>query len=157
MTRYVAGITLFLILISGGCIPADTPAYLKFEEIPNDGWPQDYALEFTPCPDDSCGLAGENYQMTLILRTPARHTLSSLPLVVTYDDDKGTLAEDTIVLKPESKEMSKHREYGVCEYEITLRDKLRLSPGFTVTLTPLADETKSSGLLNVGLRLDQCN
>lgn len=135
---------------------ADTQrtAWSHFEKIPGGGWSPDDMVCFEPWPADSAEAAGSSYEMQLVFRYSTRCGLERLPAAVTVEDADRVISADTLVIANTPTDSTTVREkYGVREVTLTLGHDVRLTDGFSVSVSPLLDTGRTAGLLNVGLRL----
>lgn len=144
-----------MLQLSAACTADNTVAYSHFEEIPAEGWDPVDLLIFEPWPTDSAEAQHRDYSMDLVLRFSNRKHISLLPIALTIEDENGTLRADTLILRPDSAAsgLSSRTQYGVREISLTLDSAVRLSHGYSVSLSPLTPPEASEGLLNIGLIL----
>lgn len=142
------------LVLTAACGKLDRTAYSHFEDIGGNGWDPAYVICFEPWPADSAEVSAERYDMELVTRSTMRKPLTRLPLAVTIEDADGTLRSDTIVIgDPKGPEMRLKERYGVRECTITLDENVRLTDGYSVSLSPLCEPSATSGLINVGIML----
>ena len=87
-----------LLLMMGSC--QNEPrrvVYTHFEEIGLDGWASTDIIVFEPMPADSILSPGQHYNLDMIVRYNKRSCRGvHIPLAVSYEDERGTLRQDTI-------------------------------------------------------------
>lgn len=159
VTPIGVAIFLFILPLLNSCGRLETVEYSDFREISADGWNPAESLEFTPWPADSLRGHSHSYDIILCVRYSSRCLLRNLPLeletVSLYG--KGSQRPDTmrftIPLYTKNDRRKGKGPYDVYEVLDTLERGVRLSPGYTLSLTHDLDAASTSGLLNVGLLL----
>lgn len=131
----------------------DSPAYSHFEKIGPDGWDPADLLMFDPMPADSADAKRCRYDITMIVRYSTRKSIQPLPVVITIDDETGTLLRDTVAatLFDDNGHAVGKGAYGVSEVEIPIAAGATLSEGYQISAAPLLQREYSKGLLNVGV------
>lgn len=138
----------------GSCEAPEKVAYSHFEQIPSSGWDPMNVLVFEPWPADSAEAANRTYNMDMVLRYTSRKPAFKFPMVMTIENDNGTVRSDTLMLSADSDKETKGKiHYGVREVTINLDKSVRLSDGYTVMLSPLSSPEYTEGLLNIGIML----
>lgn len=142
-------------LLVDACGESTRTAYSRFENIAKDGWDPADVLVFEPYPSDSTAAAPAGYEMTLVLRYSPRSNPMAVPVALMIEDETGVLRADTLAVGPGGSDVSysERRTLGVREYALTLEPHLRLTDGYSVTISPLAPRERTAGLLNVGIIL----
>ncbi len=136
------------------CTRRENVAYSHFEQIGTEGWDPLDIIVFEPMPTDSAAAATTTYRMDMVMRHSSRFHISDMPIAVMIEDERGVIRTDTIIIRQSDMEdMETKVRYGVCETRLTLDPALRLSDGYAVTLTPIAERERTKGLLNVGIIL----
>ncbi len=143
-----------LLLMMGSC--QNEPrrvVYTHFEEIGLDGWASTDIIVFEPMPADSILSPGQHYNLDMIVRYNKRSCRGvHIPLAVSYEDERGTLRQDTIDVGMQTPQAEEVKEMpGTYEVRIPLERAFTLSEGYAVTLTPLVAQDISKGILNIGL------
>ncbi|MGN0238112.1 MAG: hypothetical protein ACI4AK_08545 [Lepagella sp.] len=147
-----------LLLMMGSC--ENEPrrvVYTHFEEIGLRGWAPTDIIVFEPMPADSIMLSRQRYDLDMIVRYSKRICRGEhIPLAVGYEDERGTLRQDTIDVGMQTPQAEEAKEmHGTYEVRIPLERAFTLSEGYAVTLTPLVAQDISKGILNIGLILSQ--
>lgn len=126
--------------------------YSEFEDIGSGGWDASRVIMFSPWPADSCPDAtSRRYDIDLVLRYSSRKQAGVLPMAVSVEDDSGIIAADTIIAGNNSLRGEETREtYGIRQVSIPFRRGVQLSPGYSLSITPLFAADASAGLLNIG-------
>lgn len=129
-----------------------TVVYSHFEDIGSPGWNPADVISFEPFPSDSLINKNDRYKLVLVLRSSSRHDISPFPISVLKEDENGTLSSDTIMIDPQrNPEISEREQYGIREITMTIDPKMILTDGYAVSLSPLARQEHTKGLLNVGI------
>lgn len=160
MIRRLIGIisVAAMLLMMGSC--ENEPrrvVYTHFEEIGLDGWAPTDIIVFEPMPADSTLSPRQHFDLDLIVRYSKRSCRGEhIPLAVSYEDERGTLRQDTIDVGMQTPQAEEAKEmHGTYEVRIPLERSFTLSEGYAVTLTPLVAQDISKGILNIGLILSQ--
>ena len=160
MIRRLIGIisVAAMLLMMGSC--ENEPrrvVYTHFEEIGLDGWAPTDIIVFEPMPADSTLSPRQHFDLNLIVRYSKRSCRGEhIPLAVSYEDERGTLRQDTIDVGMQTPQAEEAKEmHGTYEVRIPLERSFTLSEGYAVTLTPLVAQDISKGILNIGLILSQ--
>ncbi len=147
-----------MLLMMGSC--ENEPrrvVYTHFEDIGLQGWASTDIIVFEPMPADSTMSPRQQYDLDMIVRYSKRSCRGEhIPLAVSYEDERGTMRQDTIDVGMQTPQAEEAKEmHGTYEVRIPLERSFTLSEGYAVTLTPLVAQDISKGILNIGLILSQ--
>ena len=161
MTPRCVVILLFLFLLTGSCGRLDRVEYSDFRDIEAEGWDPLRYLEFFPWPVDSTRAAYASYDLILYVRYTGRCTLRQLPLLVESESLAGIGSEkpDTLHVNVELYTAGGNKKgkgpYTIYEVLDTLARDIRVTPGYTVTISNLLDAGSTQGVRSVGLILSR--
>lgn len=149
LTTVILGLAL---LLAAACGEIGNTAYSQFYDIPKEGWMPTDVLVFEPATTDSAADFSVPVDVELVLRSSLRGAVRPLPLCVTVEEGDRQLSNDTLVIRPDAGGNVRRKEYpGVRETRVALRSGVRVTDGYSVSLSPLRETDEPEGLLTVGL------
>lgn len=143
-----------LLLMAGGCREVNDTLWLQYQPIGSGGWPQGKTMVFEPEPADSAWL-GAPVRLGLCIRYRASRPLPPIPLMIELEDETGELAVDTLTIPLFSRDGKPldAQSFGIAEHTATIVNNLPLRRGLAVCLVPLAPDSATKGLLDIGIKL----
>ncbi len=136
------------------CREVNDTLYLKYADIPADGW-QTYHQEcFNPTAADSTWF-GQPMALELLVRYRSDSPMADFPVLCDIEDENGEIRRDTLVLRtfrPDGRPLSPGK-FGICEATVSLAKQLPLTRGLSVCIMPLGPKSASRGLMSVGIKM----
>ncbi|GEM_PF-2866046 len=137
-----------------GCREVNDTLYLKYADIPADGWQTYHQVCLDPTAADSVWF-GQPMRLELLVRYKASAPMPALPVLCEIQDEDGEIRSDTLRLRTftaDGRPLNPVR-FGICEATVPIAMQLPLTRGLSVCLMPLAPEQASRGLLSVGIKM----
>lgn len=144
------GILLMLVV---ACSRNPFPVWSSFQHVGTDGWDTMETLDFSP---DVASLSVSNgVRPAIVIRHDRRLPFQTLRLQVEQSDSTGVLSTDTVTMRlaDSSGRWLGRKTNALTETIDTLPVSLRLTPGFTISLTPAVKTEVIPGIVNVGIIL----
>lgn len=137
-----------------GCREVNDTLYLKYADIPDDGWQMYQPVCFNPTAADSAWF-GQQMNLELLVRYRSDSPMPSIPILCEMEDETGELRNDTLSLKLFNADAGPLDPgmFGISEATVTLAEQITLTRGLSVCLMPLAPVSSSRGLMSVGIKL----
>lgn len=141
-------------LIASGCRNVRDTLYAAYADIPSSGWNPAEPVIFQPFPADT-SLVGEKMTLILCARYRTSKPLPPLPLLVSIEDEKEVMRNDTLFLRTFNSDGNPIAKgvLGIAEVTDTLLHDFTLEKGLSVSISPLLPPIDSAGLLNIGIKL----
>lgn len=145
-----AGIVMMLV---AACSQNPFPLWSGFRHVGPDGWDTMETLDFSP--DVGSLAATKCVRPAIAIRHNRELPFSSLRIGIELSDSTGVLSTDTVtlLLADASGRWLGRKTNALTETVDTLPCALDLTPGFTLSLTPVSRESIVPGIVNVGVIL----
>lgn len=146
--------TVSAALSLSGCREVNDTLYLKYVDIPSEGWQTYQPVCFDPAAADTLWL-GKPMILEMHVRYRPNSPMPSLPLLCEIEDENGEIVCDTLHLQLFDKKGRPGDKaiFGICESSVTLAKQIPLTKGLSVCLTPLGPKSASKGLMGVGIKM----
>lgn len=142
-----------ILMLAAACSHDPFPLWSGFRHVGEDGWNSMETLDFTP---EAGVMAPEGIARAAIaIRHNRELPYSSLRIQIEQSDSTGVLSTDTVTMLLADSEgrWIGHKTNALTETVDTLPFPIRLTPGYTISLTPAARAEVIPGIVNVGIIL----
>lgn len=150
-----------ILMLAAACSQNVFPVWSSFLHVGVNGWDTMETLDFSPDVEQlTTSLGGnphatENLALAIAIRHNRELPYQDLRLQIERSDSTGILACDTITLHLTDSQgnWQGHKTNALTETVDTIPFPVRLTPGFTLSLTPAMKEEIIPGIVNVGVIL----
>lgn len=149
-------VMVIVLIAMAGCRNVGDTLYIKYADIPAEGWNPAEPVDFNPAPADTSFL-GSPMNLILCVRYRIHKPMAELPVLISVEDESGSIINDTVNVRtfaPDGTAIGKGG-MGIAEISDTLLRGYILGRDLSVRTASLVAPKLSEGLLNIGIKLTQ--